>query len=459
MTRSREEAIRLGIRVCPVNYKRMRRKTWHDYHEPGTYMITVHVVEDESGYIADSMVLSEIEGDCFAPSASERFPHPRYTDLGVLVNAKIRQIPYYNNFRDVGVISSVVMPTHVHLLLRVKRKLPFDEKRNRQISLGDMVRGFKQGCTSMYKRLMDGESVSELLKECTIDPNGERTKPYTTIAKGKSDVTLWEENYNDRVVVGYEMLKREEKYVRLNAYYWKLQIDYPSLFEHRLHIVLNGEDYSSYGCLFLLDRGERRQVKCSRAARKGWLTSEEWERVAGRINSARTPDERWKFIREYEHRARELRLGGFDRNWVTTRDSEAIVPLPYVETEMFKRQKAELLQACKDDGAVLFSPAISPGEKDIFYAALDAGYPCVKLSDKPFDKKGHANNTDRDYCANGLLCVLGPWEIRDHGGYVAPVGTRYNRFHNLNAMTEDLCKAGVKMVMKAGSLMKEGDGQ
>jgi len=58
MSRSREEAIRLGIKVFPIKHRKTRRAEWHDYWKAGVYGITIHLFEDEKGGVERCMLLN-----------------------------------------------------------------------------------------------------------------------------------------------------------------------------------------------------------------------------------------------------------------------------------------------------------------------------------------------------------------------------------------------------------------
>lgn len=261
-------------------------------------------------------------------------------------------------------------------------------------------------------------------------------------------LSLWDENYNDKHLYTQKRKDTWDRYVDMNAYYWKLQMDYPHLFEHRLHIKIGNTDYSSYGCFFLLRRMERVQIFCHRAARKGMLTTAEWNTIVDNIRSGR------KTAREYEERAREMKLGRISWDWLSSKDPNCTVPIPYKETEAFKKQKEKIREECRN-GSIAISPAISEGEKDIFYSLLQEGMPCIKLQDKPFDAGSHATNREREYCAKGLLLVLGPWDIKDSNVSLAPKDSKHFRFHNLNRMAEEMCKEERTEDMTIGRLELE----
>ena len=68
----------------------------------------------------------------------------------------------------------------------------------------------------------------------------------------------------------------------------------------------------------------------------------------------------------------------------------------------------ECLSAARQ-GAVLVSPAISPGEKAVMRAAFDAGLPLVYLQENGFTDLAKPGGR-MEACARGQLLILAPWE-------------------------------------------------
>ena len=62
------------------------------------------------------------------------------------------------------------------------------------------------------------------------------------------------------------------------------------------------------------------------------------------------------------------------------------------------------------DGAVLISPSISPGEKAVMKAAFEHGFPVVVLQEKCFAPLAKPGGRRFDACAQGRLLMLAPWE-------------------------------------------------
>lgn len=514
MPRTKEEAIRLGIKIQPLKHNKKRRAIWHDYTRRGMYILTIHIYTDEEGRCYEGMLLSHIVGNPMASHDTATYPHPELTELGRMVDYKINAISSYTQFKEVEVKGYTIMPTHVHIILEVKRDLPYYCARKRNYHLGDLVRGFKQGCTSLFKRWLRGKSADEILG-CLPSVNGgesgcrnggesreksagvnakismevsagksEHDRTYTTTPGGKSDITLWEDKYNDRVLIDEKSITAAYEYVKKNAWYWQMETLYPQLFKHVLHLGIGGIDYSAYGCLFLLKRPLKRQVFCHRLARRSQLTDEEWQKAT----------ESWDAIRAFEKHAREHKLGHFDREWYRNNRPDCTTAVDYTRTEAFRKEKAEHMKACEEMGAVLVSPAVSAGEAAICYEALEQGYPVIKLQKEAITAKAHPANRDRAYCGKGIMVVLGPWEIKgdsrpltdrksermdendermgkgdsrpltdrkgermdgngertnekeertDGKGYI-PRESLYAKFHNLNDMAAELCTGHMK---------------
>lgn len=478
--------MRLGIKILPIKHNKKRRAVWHDYTRKGTYLLTIHICTDDEGRCYEGMLLSHIVGDPMADCGTVAYPHPELTELGRLVDYKIDAISSYPQFRDVELKAHTIMPTHVHLIVEVKRTLPYCANRKRPYHLGDLVRGFKQGCTGLFKRWMRGESADSILASLPSLPSvnrGEGTQSCTnsTTPGGKSDITLWEDKYNDRVLIDDKAIRAAYEYVEKNAWYWQMETHYPQLFEHALHLTIAGCDYSAYGCMFLLKRPERRQVFCHRLARRGQLTDAEWQKATAS----------WDTIRAFERHARAHKLGHFDRDWYRSNNPSCTTAIDYTRTEAFRKEKGEHLKACEEKGAVLVSPAVSAGEAAICYEALEQGLPVIKLQKEAITAKAHPINKDRAYCGKGIMLVLGPWVIGGSsrpltdgkggdadgigrgmagiGGGAAgaagmyppltegkkgiPTDTLYTKFHNLNGMAADLCRENIKMSIDKHSLM------
>ncbi len=87
------------------------------------------------------------------------------------------------------------------------------------------------------------------------------------------------------------------------------------------------------------------------------------------------------------------------------------------------------------EGAVLVSPAISPGEKAVMRAAFDRGYPLVLLQENGFTDLAKPGGQRMDACARGQLLILAPWTHHNER-----ITIRRGQCLQLNDMAAALCK-------------------
>ena len=73
-------------------------------------------------------------------------------------------------------------------------------------------------------------------------------------------------------------------------------------------------------------------------------------------------------------------------------------------------------------------------------ACLERGYPLIHLQKEPIGAYWKPERQRFDACANGTLLILAPWDL-DMMGSVngVPSDSDYSRFHNLNALAEEIC--------------------
>ncbi|MBR1713077.1 MAG: transposase [Alloprevotella sp.] len=77
--------------------------------------------------------------------------------------------------------------------------------------------------------------------------------------------------------------------------------------------------------------------------------------------------------------------------------------------EQIKELRLRFLAAARA-GAVLVSPAISPGEKAIMNAAFAEGLPIIRLQENGFTDLAKPGGQLFEACAEGRLLILAPWE-------------------------------------------------
>ena len=114
-----------------------RRATAHDYSRPGIYHITLHVAEGRGG------PLGTVTGDPMAADGSPEAPRVEFSPVGQMVEHELLHA-IHTRYPMVDVREHVVMPDHLHALVRVTA--PLVTKAGRRTHLGQVIAGFKKGC-------------------------------------------------------------------------------------------------------------------------------------------------------------------------------------------------------------------------------------------------------------------------------------------------------------------------
>ena len=79
-------------------------------------------------------------------------------------------------------------------------------------------------------------------------------------------------------------------------------------------------------------------------------------------------------------------------------------------TEAEIQEKIEEFLTAARQGAVLVSPAISPGEKAVMRAAFNEGLPLIFLQENGFTDLAKPGGARMEACSRGQLLIMAPWE-------------------------------------------------
>ena len=339
---SKEELIRRGLTPHPIKHNQHRRAEWQDYGGRSLYMVTLCVEGRHP-------VFGRLEGNIRARRDAADFPHIVPSALGrAILNEELPKIHHFTP--EVELWQAALMPDHLHLLLFVATPLPKGKK------LGDIIRGFKGGCSRAWWRL--------------TAPDGAGTTAASTTAAGIATAVpalssavnrrpLFEANYHDRIIKRAGMLDTIKRYMSDNPLRALMRRQLPHLLERRLHLRVGTHHYAAFGALFLLKRAEKEQVFYHRRDKATGLLTEQTD--------------------------------GYRRNR--------------------ERQLAEARE-----GVVLVSPAISTGEKLVIKAAIDEGFPVINLQKEPIGPYWKPELHRFEACARGALLILSPWDLDNEAG-------------------------------------------
>ena len=194
------------------NNPHLRRAPWMDYKDPSILMITLVTTNRQP-------ILGILKGETI-----ER------TKLGQAIAEEINRIPTYNGAESIEIYSYVIMPDHVHILLRVHDRLPKH--------IGQYIAWFKIKCTDACSALTGG-------------PVSGTMRPFAP-------------DYHDRILKGKNQLSHMVRYIQDNPRRLALKRANKELFRIQQDIPLNGIACTTLGNMFLADYPLKQVVQCSR---------------------------------------------------------------------------------------------------------------------------------------------------------------------------------------------------
>ena len=103
-------------------------------------------------------------------------------------------------------------------------------------------------------------------------------------------------------------------------------------------------------------------------------------------------------------------------------------------------QIAEVTQSFLDKaqrGAILVSPCISQGEKEVMRAAFDHGFGLITLQENGFAPLAKPGGRRFEACAQGRLLMLAPWEHHNDRRVI-----QRSQCLELNEMARLICNSG-----------------
>ena len=194
------------------NNPHLRRAPWMDYKDPSILMITLVTTNRQP-------ILGILKGETI-----ER------TKLGQAIAEEINRIPTYNGAESIEIYSYVIMPDHVHILLRIHDRLPKH--------IGQYIAWFKIKCTDACSALTGG-------------PVSETMRPFAP-------------EYHDRLLKGKNQLSHMVRYIQDNPRRLALKRANKDLFRIRQNQQINTIPCTVLGNIFLIEHPLRQVLQCSR---------------------------------------------------------------------------------------------------------------------------------------------------------------------------------------------------
>lgn len=246
-----------GAPRAEVKPSMKRRSPWHDYYQPGIYMLTLALSDRRP-------LLGTLVG---TPDAAR----VQLSPLGQrILHQELPKISHY--YPMVEVWKACLMPDHIHLILQVKVPLPQGKH------LGHIVRGFKTGCTRAWWALQDAAPSAPPAPSAAPSappaPSAPQPAAVLSVSPERTRPLLFEPGYNDKILQRPGQLANRKRYLDDNARRLLLKRLHPDLFT-----VLHGMDVAGRPCQvvgnrFLLDVPDKAAVIIHRR-----YTPEECERL------------------------------------------------------------------------------------------------------------------------------------------------------------------------------------
>lgn len=360
-----------------------------------------------------------------AASDSEGKPMARIAlnTFGQEVDKHIREIPKYHP--QVSIIEYVVMPNHIHFIIKVKERLP--EKK----PLGEIVKGFKTAVGQCFKELVLGVPAATRMN--VVQPSSSQTASERTGAaamsarlavamsarleasrakygghgpKNPKVGLVFESGFHDRILFRSGQLQTMIKYVRSNP--------------QRLWEVVHNRRYFEkmagwrITMPLLPDGGTRNAGRWWNYYPGGTEALMSEDGVRGLLAKVEIDT---RIANGCEHETPSTLTMTF--NAIGNRELLAVPERMQIQCSRRMTQAnidlliQDVLEAC-EHGVVAVSPCISPGEKQVARAVMEAGYQLIVLF-----PNGIPPQTDEykpygvyfEACARGQLLILSPWEF------------------------------------------------
>lgn len=305
----------------------------------------------------------------------EDAPHVVLSPLGERVKKCWLSIPQFHPV--VEPLRLCIMPDHIHGILFVHERM---EKH-----LGKVIEGFKTGTRKAARELglLPASATVEYAAQpaqppaTPAQPTTTPTQPTTPpppsrhTAAGRAHGLLWEPGYNDRILTRKGQLERMLAYLDDNPRRLLVKRTHPEYFHRLGELTLAGYRMQAMGNRFLLDNPVKQQVQCSRS-----LTQQEIEHL-----------------------------------------------------------KTYIIKGAKENGAIIVSPCISPGEQQIATAAMQEKLPLIVLLLNGFPAIFKPQPRYLEACANGLLLMLSPFQYQNE-----KITNMRERCLQLNSIASKICE-------------------
>ena len=352
-----------------------RRMATHNYALPGTYHITLHVADGMG------LPLGQIQGSLEQPDESPNAPHVAMTPVGNMVREELLT-SITMHYAMIRVDTFVIMPEHLHVLLQVTTAIV--SSTGRPTHLGQVIAGFKKGCSSTSQVSGGASWVSGSASRVSGGSparEGKRTPSSGTTGRRP----LFAYGYCDVQPITPEQLDTQRAYIKANP---------------RSRLLRSRQRATLTACR------NGFTTALTPSALRGFLLRECLQKHA----TAEALD------------AIKCRLlladGKIALDTYGNRQLLNSKLLPVVchrkDKSLFEQQKARCMEEA-GNGAIMVSARISAGEQEIMNEMVNHGFPVIIIADNGFPERYHPSAVRLDLCATDRLLLVTPWQYQYRG--------------------------------------------
>ena len=372
-----------------------RRDDHHDYTERRMYMITLEVEGRRP-------VFGRLIGDAFAPKGSKEEPRIELTKLGQAVQNEWMGI--HNYYPQIEVMAVQMMPDHMHGILFVRERL--------LVHLGQVISGFKAGCRKAEKALIAAAEPQPTEKEAKeTEKRALPTEMGQQPTEKKALPTEKEAKETEKRALPTEMRQQPTEKKALPTEKEAKETEKRVLPTEKR--VLGSQQATA-----LPLQGSSQEYRPLFAKGYNDLILRSYDELPAWQNYLRDNPRRLLMKRARPERLRPffgLKIGlhsysGIgNRELLTAAKRRAVRVSRRLNDDEINREVYRYLEEARQ-GAVLVSPAISPGEKRVMRAAFDAGLPTIVIMENGFTPLSKPHGEQFYACGQGSLLMLSPWE-------------------------------------------------
>lgn len=340
----------------------LKRDPLNDYTE-GWFHVTLNTR-------GNAPILGVIMGDADVPDGSPNAPRCVPTQLGKKVEESWKSVTTY--YPEVEIDAFIAMPEHIHGLLHLKK--------SNRVHLGQIIRGFMIGCTHGYWDTL-GIAWGRNEKKKSGIPQVNTDRDHTRSFRGPA---LFVRGYNDVEAIGEEQIEIKLQYIQGNPRKRLIQSDKRDFFRKYRH--LHSRNWTAERVMRAVSEDPSLRYSAERC-------SQALAKVAARLNTDATG-----ICLDY--------IGSTALLSVTRK-------LPLIchrrDAHLFEQQKAAVLRAAREEGAVIVSAFISPRERDIRQQLMVEQLPFIEIMDNGIPEKYKGIGKAFYAIAEERLCQITPW--------------------------------------------------